>query len=140
VIRYFDASALVKLYIRETGSAAVRRLLDEFAPATCRLTEVEIASALARRRREGDLNERAYNAALTMLQVDMTRLHVVELAPPTIALVHSIFRRHPLRAGDALHLTAAMTLRDGIGSPIDFICFDDRLGSAARAEGFRLLP
>ena len=52
-MRYFDASALVKRYVRETGSTTVRRLLASNTPATSRLTEVEVASALVRLAQEG---------------------------------------------------------------------------------------
>ncbi len=45
-MRYFDASALVKRYLREKGSAEVRRLLASDTPATSRLSQVEVASAL----------------------------------------------------------------------------------------------
>ena len=44
-MRYFDASALVKRYVREEGSAKVRRLISSDTPATSRLSEVEVASA-----------------------------------------------------------------------------------------------
>ena len=40
--RYFDASALVKRYVRERGSVTVRRLLASHVAATSRLSEVEI--------------------------------------------------------------------------------------------------
>lgn len=46
-MRYCDASALVKRYVREKGSLKVRRLLSSGPVATSRLSEVEIASALA---------------------------------------------------------------------------------------------
>ena len=48
-MRYFDASALAKRYVREKGSLKVRRLLASDVPATSRLSAVEIASALMRR-------------------------------------------------------------------------------------------
>ena len=44
--RYFDASALAKRYVRETGSTTVRRLLASGVAATSRLSEVEVASAI----------------------------------------------------------------------------------------------
>jgi predicted nucleic acid-binding protein len=53
VTRYFDASALVKRYVRETGSVVVRRLLATGIAATSRLSEVEVASGIVRRAREG---------------------------------------------------------------------------------------
>ena len=55
-MRYFDASALVKRYVRETGSVKVRRLLASDTPATSRLSEIEVAAALERRSREGSFS------------------------------------------------------------------------------------
>jgi hypothetical protein len=47
-MRFFDASALVKKYVRETDSARVRRLLGTGGVALSRLSEVEVVSAFAR--------------------------------------------------------------------------------------------
>ena len=58
-MRYFDASALVKRYVRENGSTAVRRLLSSDTPVMSRLSEVEVASALMRLAREGALRARS---------------------------------------------------------------------------------
>ena len=55
-MHYFDASALAKRYVREIGSQSVRRLLAAGVAATSRLSEVEVASAIARRAREGVLS------------------------------------------------------------------------------------
>jgi predicted nucleic acid-binding protein len=45
-MRFFDASALVKKYVRESDSARVRRLLRSGEVALCRLSEVEVARRL----------------------------------------------------------------------------------------------
>jgi uncharacterized protein len=140
LIRYFDASALVKRYVAEPDSPSVARLLRDSSPATCRLTEAEIGSALARRRRKGDLAPGAHDAALAMMRADFARLRVVELAPELFAAVHPLFARHLLRARDALHLAAALALRDGPGTALEFVCYDDRLSQAARAEGLHVRP
>jgi len=139
-IRYFDASALVKRYVHDGESSTVTRWLRASSPATCRLTELEISSALARRLRDGDLSRKAHDAALATLRADLARMHVVELVPSVVASVHALVARHPLRAGDALHLAAALALRDGLGERLDFACYDRRLANAARAERLRVLP
>ena len=69
-MQYFDASALVKRYVREQGSASVRRLLASDAPATARLSEVEVASALIRRSREGAFPLTERDRALAALEPD----------------------------------------------------------------------
>ena len=70
-MHYFDASALVKRYVRETGSQTVRRLLATGVAATSRLSEVEVASAIARRTREGVLSADQRDRVLAALSDDV---------------------------------------------------------------------
>ena len=139
MIRYFDASAVVKRYVHEQGSASVKRWLKTGAPATCRLTEAEISAALARRVREGDLTIEQRMTALRLLHADLALIHVVELGPTLVKRVLDIVSRHPLRASDALHLAAALFLAEVAGGA-ELVAYDDRLAEAARAEGLVVLP
>lgn len=50
-------------------------------------------------------------------------------------LAKRLLRVHPLRTADALQLAAALVYR-AEGSPLDFVCLDERLCSAAEREGF----
>jgi uncharacterized protein len=139
-MNYFDASALVKRYVRETGTPAVRRLLREDHAATSRLSEAEISSALCRRQREGILTAGQYRRALDALRADLDRLEVIELSPHVVAAVHPLLARHRLRAGDALQLASALFLREAISSELALVAYDQRLRMAAQAEGLRVLP
>jgi hypothetical protein len=47
---------------------------------------------------------------------------------------------HPIRAGDALQLAAALIACEERPESIPFVCVDDRLRDAARREGFSVLP
>jgi hypothetical protein len=60
----------------------------------------------------------------------------VPLTAQTMARVPDLCRRHPLRGADAVHLSAALFLRDE-GLDGEFVCGDERLLAAARAEGLR---
>ncbi len=51
-MRFFDASALAKRYVREPHSTCVRRRLRGGDVALCRLSEVEVISAFATLARE----------------------------------------------------------------------------------------
>lgn len=139
MIRYFDASALAKRYVRAEGTSDVNRWLRGAPAATCRLTEVEIASALARRMRGGTLSANARGKALAVFRTDLHRMNVVELVPAVIEGVHALFDRHALRAGDALHLSAALFLRSRLGRT-EFVVYDEKLAAAARAEKLIVLP
>jgi len=129
----------VKRYVRETGSDRVRQWLASGTPATSRLTEVEVASALMRRWRDGAFGAAPRDRALSALVGDLQALTIVEIAPPVTARARALLERHPLRAGDALQLASCLLLRDTSGGSVAFAAFDDRLNQAARAEGLTKL-
>jgi len=135
VIRFFDASALVKRYVEEPQSAEARRLLSAGIPAASRLSEVEITSALVRRWRAGDLSKEERDRALGAVREDFAALTVVELVPEVATLACRLFPRHPLRAGDAVQLASCLYLERKLGRAVEFVAFDERLGEAAAREG-----
>lgn len=135
---YFDASALAKRYVREKGSLRVRRLLSSGVPATSRYSAVEIASALARRAREGAIAEADRERALAALREDLTAMLIIELTPEIMTRAQVLLQRHPLRAGDAIQLASCLELQSELEKPITLVVFDDRLAAAARKEQMRL--
>lgn len=134
-MRYFDASALVKRYVQEDGAALVRRLLRAGAVATSRLSEVEIASALARRAREGTLPAAAHQRAVAALAHDIDAWAIVEVTPRITRDALELLRAHDLRTGDAIQLASCIYLQRGLSRRVEFIAFDEGLTHAARAEG-----
>lgn len=136
-MRYFDASALVKRYVREMGSVKVRRLLSSDVSATSRLSAVEIASALMRRSREGAFAEAECHRALAALSTDMSAWLVVELTPEIVTRAQALLQRHALRAGDAIQLASCLFLQEQVGEAMTFVAFDERLAAAARREGVK---
>lgn len=134
-MRYFDASALVKRYLREQGSARVTRLLSSTPAATSRLSEVEVASALVRRARESAFSVADRDRALAALAQDFASLLVVELTAPVTEQARALLLRHQLRAGDAIQLASALLLQEQLGERVSFLAFDSRLVDAARSEG-----
>lgn len=137
-MRYFDASALVKRYVRERGTAKVRRLLSSDVPVTSRLSAVEIASALARRAREGAFSDAARDRAIAAYDADLASMVVVELTAVIAARAQALVRQHALRAGDAIQLASCLYIQEQLGAEISFVAFDDRLANAARLEGVRI--
>jgi predicted nucleic acid-binding protein len=134
LIRYFDASALVKKYVEEQDSDLVREWLLEGPAATSRLSEVEITSALMRRCREGSISQADRDAALMAVRNDFQVLIKVELSPQVVTLARELLIGYHLRAGDAIQLASCLLLRNR-GLDLEFLAFDGRLNLAARAEG-----
>lgn len=137
-MHYFDASALVKRYVRERGSLRVRRLLALGPPLTSRLSEVEVASALARRAREGAFPPAEHDRALAAFGSDLAALVVVELTTEVLARARDLLERHPLRSGDAIQLASCLYLQEQIDEPVPLVAFDDRLIQAGRLEGLTI--
>ena len=135
MIRFFDASALVKRYVDEPQAETLRRLLGEGIPTASRLSQVEVASALVRRWREGDLSEEERDRALSAVREDFGALNVLEIVPEVAALAPRLLVRHRLRAADALQLASSLYLKKKVGRAVEFVAFDDRLAEAAAAEG-----
>jgi hypothetical protein len=137
VIRYLDTSALVKRYVEEAGSPAVRRWLASGTPATARFSLVEVASAIARRSREGDLPRGEAERIGDCLEEDARGLLLVELLPAVEARARALLAVHALRTGDALQLASCLHLQGGGAGGVEFVTWDRRLAGAARAEGLR---
>jgi predicted nucleic acid-binding protein len=140
-VRFFDASALVKRYIRESGSARVRRLLRDDAVAVSRLSEGEVVSALVRLSREDAISPRQRDRAASAFVADLAAWTIVELTPDVTRFARELLARYVLRAGDAVQLGAALLLQQALGQPLhEFVAHDARLLAAARAEQLVVFP
>ena len=138
-LHFLDSSALVKLFVDEAYSQALRNALQPIgddAKAMSPLTQVEVRSALQRRFRNGEITPDAFRVAVAEIQLVSTRWIRVPLDEHVIHLASLVIDRHALRSLDALQLASALALRDEIeqGDTLLFIAADHRLLEAARAE------
>jgi predicted nucleic acid-binding protein len=137
---YLDTSALLKRYIMEPGSATFEDFFAANAPfQSSRLTLVEARSALARRRRIGQITRKLESDAFEELRTDIQDgalvLHALADSHVTHAL--DILAKVPkvsLRTLDALHLSIAQEI-----GAARFATSDRNQGDAARLIGFELL-
>jgi len=129
----------VKRYVTETGSVAVRRLMRE-PVATSRLSEIEIASTLARLARDGLMSTAERDRALEQLTEDFHRFWVVEPTREVVALARTLLVGYSLRAGDGLQLASCQYLRRELSDQMPMVVFDKRLIDAALAIGIPVIP
>jgi predicted nucleic acid-binding protein len=134
-MRFFDASALVKKYVRQEHSTRVRRLLQQESVAVSRLSEVEVVSAFARLTREQAISSVQRDRATAAFVGDLMAWHVVELTSDVTTTARRLLLQYHLRAGDALQLAAALVLQAGLGEALkQFVAYDERITTVARAE------
>lgn len=138
-MRYWDSSAIVPLLFAEPRTAFARGLLerDEHVVVWWS-TDLECCSAVARRYRDGTQTPQAQAEAMSTL--DLLRASWYEISPSEEIKKQArrLLNVHPLRAGDALQLAAAIQW-SGHGGGGEFVCFDERLAEAARREGFHVV-
>jgi hypothetical protein len=136
-MRFWDSSALVSLVVREEETPLRQRaLLDDAEVLVWYGTPAEIESAIQRRRREATLpadQEVITREKLTVLS-GMWQEVQATLAVRERAL--RLLRVHPLRAGDAFQLAAALIVCEEQTKGFYFHTSDERLAAAAAAEGF----
>ncbi len=136
-MKFWDSSALLPLLVEEPARERLLAILEEDSEVLAWWgTPVEIASALARREREGLLTADQVAAALEAARALAEGWHEIVPSDAVRRTAGRLLRTHPLRAADALQLAALLVASDHDPTSLELVCMDERLRSAARREGF----
>jgi predicted nucleic acid-binding protein len=126
------------MFVEEDGTSEVRDAAQETESlATCRIAIVEMRSALARMRSEGRIGDQAHDRVVSELREFWRDLAIVELDEAVARSAAELTTTHLLRAYDAVHLAAALQLRQ---LELEFACWDRTLRAAAARELLSVLP
>ena len=140
-MRYWDTSALVPLVIAEAETERMRSLVEEDPHVvTWAWTSVELASAVERRARQGELTREQRRSALARFAELAEAWDEVTDVLMVRRRALAVLARHPLRAADAAQLGAALAIAPEQGRPLGFVGLDERLLDAAEREGLRPVP
>ena len=138
MILYLGTSSLVKLYVDEFDSAAVKEWAgDAEILATCRVAYTEAVSAINARMKAGDISEEDGERVVRAFSDDWPHYVVVDFDEIETG---RLIRKYGLRRFDAIHLSAALMIKQA-GEKIS-LCFyshDPALCAAASSEGLRVL-
>ena len=141
MILFCDTSALVKLYLLEDGSDTVASSAAESeALVVCRLTWVEVMSALARRTRERPQDVSILTASRQRFMAHWPEFLCLEVTQELTELAGDYADTFALRAYDSVQLAAAHFARRNLAGDVAFACFDTRLAKAARVLGLQTTP
>jgi predicted nucleic acid-binding protein len=140
-VKFWDSSALVPLLVSQPSSEAVLPLLEEDRDmVTWWASRVEVASATSRLLRDGQLTPAAGRAVRESLETLCDSAAEIEPHESLRERALRLLATHPLRAADALQLAAALVWCQERPKGCGFVCLDERLGEAARREGFEVYP
>jgi len=102
-------------------------------------SRVECMSALTRRERDGTADEQIMTRALHRLHEFEIEWQEIDPSDSLRDTAIRFLRVHPLRAADALQLAAAFSAAEQQPSSLVVVTLDERLGTAARKEGFSVM-
>ena len=143
---FLDTSVFVKVYFKEAGSDAIiaRFTAPNQVLAASVLSFAEVQAAIARKYREKQIS----SVELTRLRESFGRdweisVNAVELNQQTMAALPGLMEHFPLKAADAIQLSAALWLKDsmdagkysGAGNVLEFGVSDQILAESARRCG-----
>jgi len=146
-IYFFDASAVVKRYVREPGSVWVREICHALDAAgdqqhlitIAEISRVEVAAAFAVLVRRNEISKGLGRRAFEQFTTEIAdEYQLVRLTAAMIRDAAELTQRHPLKGFDAVQLATATALRRQLlsqTSDLVFVTGDQTLLQAARAEG-----
>ncbi len=141
MILYLDASALVKRYVAEAGSAKVAAAISQaVVTGTTLVSRAEVAVALGKAVRVKALTQEEALAALQVFRndwVDLVRIQVTEMV---IARADLLAWDHRLRGYDAVQLASALAWQDALGEQVTMATFDKHLWALAESVGLAAFP
>lgn len=141
MILYTDTSALVKRYVKETGTDIVDAGWESASViATSVVAYAESMAAYHRRQREGYLSRKDLRRICDKFKNDYKQFILVPIDHHLHEFIDDLLQHHPLRGFDAIHLASALIFNNDDGEETVFACFDANLNKAAEKEGMRTLP
>ena len=135
-----ETSAVLRWLLNEHGGADIHGLLRHATKVVCcRLTLVETRPVIRRAVAEKLLDEVASTAILEAFARARASWAVLEMTREVAERAEGAFPIEPVRTLDALHLAAALLLRQAL-SDLRLLSTDDRGCANGRELGFEVVP
>jgi len=136
VSAFWDTSALVPLFVRQSNTQPVMKLYKVHDVVLWWSTPVEIASAVARLLRIGQISTDDFTKASRLAKGFLASWSVIAPSDAVRATAIRLVERYDLRAADSLQLAAALEWCEHAPHGRIFLTGDRRLQDAALLTGF----
>ena len=141
MIVYLDASALVKRYVQELGTAEVAQLTAQAeAVGTSIISRAETAAALAKANRLSILTKSDAALAVGRFRQEWPNLIRVQVTESVVVRADYVAWEYGLRGYDAVHLASALLWQEQLNQEVTFATFDRQLWLAARSSKLLSFP
>lgn len=141
---YLETSALVKLYVYESGTERLLALTASDAGhrfAIMSLAQVEFRAAIRRRQRTGEILDTAADELIEAFRRHTEGKFLIQsFSDSVLDVALALVDSYALRGYDAAQLAGYLVLRSSSGTDEPtFVCADKALLAAARNEGCPVL-
>jgi predicted nucleic acid-binding protein len=142
-LHYLDASAWVKRYYQERGTAWVQDLFVQNSTMVCAsLGLIEVMATLARKGKAQEINSSVLNQKVQELEEDWQRFIQVQLTTEAVDIAKELARDLALRGADAVHLASGSLLQRRFAEEDDrliLVTSDHELKEAAQSSGLAVM-
>ena len=139
MILFCDTSALMKLYVHEQHSDAVRAAVTQGAATlVSMITWVEVHAAFSLKQRTAQVTETQVADSLKRLAEEWDNFIRVGADPALMTDAGQLALQFGLRAYDSVQLASAQRAHQQVGAALSFLCFDKQLNAAAMALGLNV--
>ena len=140
MIVYIDTSDLVKLYVNEIGSDAIKEIVHKATViSTSKVAYAEARSAFARKQRDDGFSAKVLRKIVEDFNREWESYFLIEVTDGLIRSAGDIAEKHLLRGFDSIHPASAINLKNKIGSEVYFSSNDVKLNQSAEKEGIIVL-
>lgn len=141
MILYLDTSALVKRYIRETGTDEVIPLVENAGSVgSASLTKAEMAAALEKTVRQGWIKRKIALQAWQDFLDQWSSFTRLNISSGTIERASKLAWEYSLRGYGAIHLACAILWQETLETQINMATFDRDLWRASKKAGLAVWP
>ena len=141
MILYLDASALVKRYVAEPGTAEVFAVMGQADTiGTGLICRAEVAAALAKAVHTRALTYGEGSESLRSFRHDWPNIIRLQLSEQVVARADAFTWDYSLLGYDAVHLASAVIWQEVVREPVTLVTFDKSLWEAAKQAGLAVYP
>ena len=141
MIIYLDTSALIKRYVRESGSDELNSLLAVASlTGASVITWAEMAAATAKAKRMNFITSEEADSAWRKFRSEWASLALIEVSSTLVIRAGDLAWDHGLRGYDSVHLASALMWQEALGERIRLAAFDHRLWESAERLGLLVWP
>ena len=140
MILYLDASALVKKYVAELGTAEVNDAIASTNSIGTSPYCAEVASALAKAVRLGLITPGDGTVAAERFRAEWPHIFRIAATETIVAHADELVWMYGLRGYDAVQLASGLFWQQSMLEVVSFATFDRQLWGAAQAAGLTPFP